>query len=154
MTKPLNVHGTALLLGDTGLLVRGPSGSGKSLLALALLDRWQMQGKQAFLVADDRVDIVMGAGKLVMSPPQSLAGSIELRGCGIVSRPCKSPVQLDLIVDLVPELIRMPDAEQFITEFAGVTLARAPVPQVGVIALGHQEILVAQAIALLGENPV
>lgn len=152
MTKPLNVHGTGLVLGETGVLLRGPSGAGKSVLALALLDRWEMRGQPAFLVADDRVDLVETGRELTMQAPAQLAGLIELRGRGIVSRPHRNLVTLHLVIDLVPDFVRLIEEDQLSTELMGHTLARAPVPRSNVIALSHQVLLVAEAIGALGSG--
>jgi serine kinase of HPr protein (carbohydrate metabolism regulator) len=149
MAKPKNVHGTGLQLGETGVLLRGPSGAGKSVLALALLDRWEARGLPAFLVSDDRVDVVQTGRHLSMQAPASLAGLIELRGRGIVSRPHKNLVTVDLIVDLVPDMVRILEEDQLVTELAGVSVARAPVPHGDVISLGHQVLLVVEAVAAL-----
>ena len=152
MNQPINVHGTAIVLGETGVLLRGPSGSGKSVLALCLLDRWEMRGLPAFLVADDRVEITEANGHLMMQAPRTIAGLIELRGRGIVQRPFRDDVRLGLIVDLVPELVRMPEANALHTELAGIILPRAPVPDSRTIGVDHQMLLVAAAIsALMGQ---
>lgn len=147
MNKPVNVHGTGLVLGELGVLLRGPSGAGKSVLSMALLDRWEGRGQPAFLVADDRVDIADEGTRLVMLAPPQLAGLIELRGRGIVSRPHREWAQLHLVIDLVPDLTRMVEEEDLQTEMFGHTLPRAPVPQAGVVGLGHQMLLVAEAAA-------
>jgi serine kinase of HPr protein (carbohydrate metabolism regulator) len=150
MSKPKNVHGTGLLLGSSGVLLRGPSGAGKSVLALSLLDRWDGRGLPAFLVSDDRVDLALTGRQLSMQAPPNLAGLIELRGRGIVTRPHKNLVTLDLVIDLVPDMVRMLEEDAMVTELSGVTLARAPVPHGDVISLGHQVLLVVEAIAALG----
>ncbi|WP_240231733.1 HPr kinase/phosphorylase [Devosia lacusdianchii] len=147
MSKPKNVHGTGLLLGTTGVLLRGPSGAGKSVLALTLLDRWESRGEAAFLVSDDRVDLVLTGRQLAMQAPAALAGLIELRGRGIVKRAHKNLVTLDLVVDLVPDLVRMLEEDQLVTELAGTSVARAPVPSADVISVSHQVLLVTEAIA-------
>ncbi|MFD2648315.1 HPr kinase/phosphorylase [Devosia albogilva] len=152
MTKPLNVHGTGLVLGETGVLLRGPSGSGKSVLALALLDRWEMRNQPAFLVADDRVDLAETGRELTMQAPPQLAGLIELRGRGIISRPHRNLVPLHLVIDLIPDFVRLIEEDELTTELMGHTLPRAPVPRSGVIALGHQVLLVAEAVAALGSG--
>jgi serine kinase of HPr protein (carbohydrate metabolism regulator) len=152
MNKPLNVHGTGLLLGDTGVLLRGPSGAGKSVLALALLDRWEQVGQAAFLVADDRIDLAVTGRHLSMTAPASLAGLIELRGLGIVTRPHKNLVTLHLVVDLVPNLVRMLEEDDLRTEIAGVGVARMPVPASGTVELGHRMLLVSEAIRRLGAS--
>lgn len=146
MNKPVNIHGTGLVLGDVGVLLRGPSGAGKSVLSMALLDRWEGRGQPAFLVADDRVDIIEEEGGLTMLAPPRLAGLIELRGRGIISRPHRERARLHLVIDLVPELTRMIEEEELQTELLGHVLARAPVPQAGVVSLGHQELLVVEAV--------
>jgi serine kinase of HPr protein (carbohydrate metabolism regulator) len=149
MIKPANVHGTGLVLGDIGVLLRGPSGAGKSVLALSLLDRWADRGRPAFLVSDDRVDLSAGHDGLVMQAPPSLGGLIELRGRGIVSRPHQPKSRVDLVIDLIDDFVRMLEEYEFQTELLGVTVARAPVPRAGVIGLGHQLLLVGEAIAAL-----
>lgn len=149
MTQNHNLHGTAIQLGATGLLLRGPSGAGKSLLALALLDRWAARGLSAALVADDRVDLAPGPSGLLMSVPAPIAGLIELRGRGIINRPHVSPAPLHLLIDLVPELVRMPESPAFSTEILGVSLPRAPVPEARLAGLEHQMLLVSEAIAAL-----
>jgi serine kinase of HPr protein (carbohydrate metabolism regulator) len=149
MNKPINVHGTGLLLGQIGVLLRGPSGAGKSVLALSLLERWESRGQAAFLVADDRIELSTASGQLRMQANQSLAGLIELRGRGIVQRPHRNNVVLHLVVDLVPELVRMLEEDAFITDLAGLTVARAPVPAGNVVSLGHQMLLVEEAMGAL-----
>ena len=149
MRQNLNIHGTSIVLGGAGLLLRGPSSSGKSLLALALLDRWAARGLDAALVADDRVDLIAGPEGLTMAAPVPIAGLIELRGRGIISRPHRSPVPLHLLIDLVPELVRMPESHAFTAELLGHSVPRAPVPQAGSIGLEHQMLLVSEALAAL-----
>jgi serine kinase of HPr protein (carbohydrate metabolism regulator) len=146
MNKPQNIHGTGLVLGDTGVLLRGPSGAGKSVLSLALLDRWEGRGEEAFLVADDRVDILDDGGTLTMLAPPRLAGLIELRGRGIVNRPHRDRAELHLVIDLVPDLARLVEEEELQTELLGRTVPRAPIPYAGVVSLGHQQLLVVEAI--------
>ena len=153
MSTNNNVHGTGLLLGSTGVLLRGPSGAGKSVLALTLLDRWEGRGLPAFLVSDDRVDLAEAEGRLTMHAPETLAGLIELRGRGIVQRPHKSNVPLHLVVDLVPDLVRMLEEDQMVTDLAGASVARVPVPYGDVVSLGHQMLLVIEAIAALSPQP-
>ncbi|WDR06909.1 hypothetical protein PSQ90_05525 [Devosia rhodophyticola] len=153
MSNPQNVHGTGLMLGQTGILVRGPSGSGKSVLALALLERWEMMGKLALLISDDQVLLNAGHGHLQMQAPASIAGKMELRGRGIVSRPMLESAPLHLVIDLVETLERMPPEEAFAVELLGVGVARAPVARAGVIELSHQTLLVVEAIRALAPRP-
>lgn len=81
---PGTIHATALVVGETGLLVTGPSGSGKSRMALELIQTASVRGRFAALVSDDRVGLrVAGRRVLAIAPPQ-IAGMIELRGSGIL----------------------------------------------------------------------
>jgi HPr kinase/phosphorylase len=103
----MRVHGTSVALGSGGLLLRGPSGSGKSDLALRLIDAG------ARLVADDQTELRRLGDALTMTAPASLAGRIEVRGIGILRVPSVARAPLRLVVDLVaPERVeRMPEPE-------------------------------------------
>ena len=99
------IHGTCVDLAGTGVLLRGPSGSGKSDLALRLIDGG------AALVADDRVNLAALDGILSATAPANLAGLIEVRGMGIMRLPAIARTVVGLVVDLVPEdaIERLPD---------------------------------------------
>jgi len=144
-----NVHATGLVLGKTGLILRGPSGAGKSLLALELLDAWEARGLAAKLVSDDRIDLVVEKGGLVMLAPKSIEGLVELRGRGIVSRPFTRKAPVHLVVDLVPTLERMVEEDELTTELSGVQLPRCPVPQAGIVDARHQLLLIKEALRAL-----
>jgi serine kinase of HPr protein (carbohydrate metabolism regulator) len=145
-----NIHATGLVLDGVGLILRGPSGAGKSLLALELLDEWEARGRLAWLVSDDRVDLVAGVMGLTMRAPERIAGLAELRGRGIVSRPHLAEAPLHLVVDLIDTLERMVEEDALTTELFGVTLPRAPVPRNGVIDARHQLLLIREALRALG----
>jgi serine kinase of HPr protein (carbohydrate metabolism regulator) len=100
----IRVHGTAIALGDDGVLLRGPSGAGKSDFALRLID----QG--ARLVADDQTELRREGHDIIMSAPATIAGQMEVRGLGIMSVPHLDSVPLRLVVDLLPsaDIERMP----------------------------------------------
>jgi RNase adaptor protein for sRNA GlmZ degradation len=108
MTIPPTIHATAIAIGPKdsrrAVLLLGPSGSGKSDLALRLIDRG------AALIADDRVALAVGGGILRASPPPSIAGLIEVRGVGIVPAPHVAGVPVALLVDLASPPERLPDA--------------------------------------------
>ena len=89
------VHGTCVAIGEGALLLRGPPGSGKSDLALRLVE----QG--ARLVADDRVLLRGDEGKLHAFAPAVLAGKIEVRGLGVLTVPFVRTARLVMVVDLV-----------------------------------------------------
>jgi serine kinase of HPr protein (carbohydrate metabolism regulator) len=145
-----NIHATGIVLDGVGLILRGEPGSGKSLLALDLLDQWEARGLEAQLVSDDRVEIAAGKAGLTMHPAPRIAGLIELRGRGIVSRPHVESAPLHLVVDLVDRLERMLEEDALTTELFGISVARAPVPRAGVVDGRHQLMLVREAIRALG----
>lgn len=153
MSESHNIHATGLVLDGTGLILRGPSGSGKSLLALDLLDQWEARGLLAQLVSDDRVEIIAGNGGLRMRPAPNIGGLIELRGRGIVKRAFSDEAPLHLVIDLVETLERMLEDDALVTELYGVTLPRAPVPQAGVVDARHQLLLIREAIRALDSPP-
>lgn len=99
------VHATCVAFGDIAVLLRGPSGSGKSDLALRLIEAG------AVLVADDRVALTVQAGRLIAAAPPALAGLCELRGIGLVALPHVSGIPVVLAADLVPadDVERLPD---------------------------------------------
>jgi serine kinase of HPr protein (carbohydrate metabolism regulator) len=76
-------HGTAIVVGETGLLFVGPAGSGKSSLALQTLFSARLTGHFAALVSDDQVFLEAVNGAVVARAPASISGMIELRGSGI-----------------------------------------------------------------------
>ncbi|OBZ93567.1 serine kinase [Pararhizobium polonicum] len=80
-----NVHATAVVLGTRGFLFVGPSGAGKTTLALSCLTAARNSGLFAALVSDDQVLISMRNGRAVARRPASIAGLAEIRGAGIVA---------------------------------------------------------------------
>ena len=99
------IWGNVLSIDGRGVLLRGPSGIGKSDLALRLIDGG------AALVADDRVELAREGDSLIARAPEALSGRMEVRGIGIVSVPAVQRVSLVLVIDLVPleQVPRMPD---------------------------------------------
>lgn len=120
------IHAGAVRVGLHGVLVLGAPGSGKSSLLLALIEDPR---QDAVLVADDRV--ILSAGKrLVARAPETLAGLMEVRGIGIVRRPCVAEAAIDLVVELRPigDCPRLPDEEDRRIALAGVALPRLILP--------------------------
>jgi serine kinase of HPr protein (carbohydrate metabolism regulator) len=150
----VNIHATGLVLGKTGLILRGPPGAGKSLLALELIDEWEARGLAAKLVSDDRIDIEAGPKGLTMMAPKAIEGLIELRGRGIISRPFVRQAPLHLVVDLVGEVERMVEEDALVTILEGVSIARCPVPRAGKIDSRHQMLLIREALRALSPAPV
>ncbi|MGQ7828571.1 HPr kinase/phosphorylase [Altererythrobacter sp. Z27] len=99
------VQATAVAIGGRALLIEGPPGSGKSSLALALIDR----GAQ--LIGDDGVRLIREGDSVIASPPPNIANKLEIRGVGIVDLPATS-APLALILTLEAEAPRFPDPVQ------------------------------------------
>ena len=108
------LHATAVAIGGLAVLIEGPSGSGKSDLALRLIDRG------AVLIADDRVLVVRDGQRLRARSPGAMAGRIELRGLGIVATPHMEAAPVALLVRLADEDQRMP--ERRVRRIAGVAV--------------------------------
>lgn len=98
----LLLHATAIAIADAAVLLVGPSGSGKSDLALRLIDRG------AGLISDDQVVVEAVAQGLVARAPVSLRGLLEIRGLGIVRLPWVPSARVRLVADLATPPDRMP----------------------------------------------
>ena len=109
------LHATCVSLMDAGVLLLGAPGSGKSDLALRLID----MGAQ--LVADDQVRLAPRGQELIASSPTGLAGLLEVRGLGIY-RLKHAPAPVKLAVQLVEaaKVERLPE-DQFM-DFLGLKL--------------------------------
>ncbi|MSO64253.1 MAG: aldolase [Alphaproteobacteria bacterium] len=113
------VHASCVEWEGIAVLLRGPSASGKSDLALRLIDGG------ARLVADDQVDLSAVRGELIASAPEALAGMIEVRGLGVVHLPeerVTPRARVALAVDLGPGLVvpRLPEPAH--TMYDGIRL--------------------------------
>ncbi len=113
------IHATAIAIGRSGVLLSGASGSGKSDLALRLVD------EGARLIADDQTVLTVSGTRLLASAPALLLGKIELRGMGIVTLPGAKVTQktpIVLLVELVApsEIERMPELAR--REILGISL--------------------------------
>lgn len=112
------VHATAISFAGRGVLIVGPSGSGKSDLALRAITTPIAFGGElnpATLVADDQVIVDREGNDLLASPPPTIAGKLEVRGIGIVELPYAPRVPLRLVVRLVPvcAIERMPEPSTY-----------------------------------------
>lgn len=97
------VHASCIAMDGRAVLVSGPSGSGKSDLALRLIDRGFV------LVSDDQTLLRRSGDRLIAAPPPTIAGKLEIRGIGIVDMPTVKDVPLSLVVELTSEIQRLPD---------------------------------------------
>ena len=98
------IHATGVAREGRGVLIAGPSGSGKSDLALRMIDRgWT-------LIADDQTQLTLRDGHLTASPPDTIAGQMEVRGLGIVTMDYSASAPVSLLVRLGEPVDRLPPA--------------------------------------------
>ena len=124
-----SIHASAVLVGDRAILIRGPSGSGKSSLAFDLILAGRAgQPAKATLIGDDRVRLTVRDGTLFVQNVTELAGMIEIRGLGIRKIEAVSEAIVSLVVDLsASDAERLPPPEALKTVISGVELPRIPV---------------------------
>jgi serine kinase of HPr protein (carbohydrate metabolism regulator) len=126
MPEHSSIHASAVLVGPRAILIRGASGSGKSQLALALIQAAQAGILRfARLVADDRALLVKHHGRIVVRPVAALAGLIEVRGLGIRRLPHETAAVLGCVVDLAaPDTKRLPAPPEREITLDGITFPR------------------------------
>ena len=116
------VHATAVVVGESGILIRGPAGAGKSTLARELI-RWATEsGHHGALVSDDRVLLREHHGRLVARAAPAIAGLLEIRGLGLVRVPHDPAARISLIVDFDEDPARLPEEASASTALEGVEL--------------------------------
>lgn len=160
------LHATAVRLDGLGVLIRGASGSGKSRLAMALLEQTgaissfsrvtdeahqpsqplTLETGTDALIGDDYLNLGSTDTGLKASPAEGLEGIMEVRGLGILAMPWCADAPVHLVVDLVPlpQMVRLPETSA--TVLAGQTLERLSVP---IGDLAHQVLLVRMAVQTL-----
>jgi len=128
MPQDPTIHASAVLVGARALLIRGPAGSGKSRLALALIQTGRPLVPFARLIGDDRVHVEAAHGRLLVRPARALAGLIEVHGLGIRRVPYEPLAVAGLVVDLAAaDAERLPARESAAAEVCGITLPRLAV---------------------------
>jgi HPr kinase/phosphorylase len=124
-----SVHASAVKVGERAVLIRGPSGSGKSRLAFDLILAGRSgQLPPAVLVGDDRVLLDTAGGELLVSAVPELAGLIEIRGLGIRRCDFVAEAVVGMVVDLAAaDAQRLPPPEALQSSIFGATIPRIPV---------------------------
>jgi serine kinase of HPr protein (carbohydrate metabolism regulator) len=132
------VHASCVAIGGCGVLLSGRSGTGKSDLALRLIDRG------ARLVSDDYTELRAEGDRLIARAPDRIAGRIEMRGVGILTYDAAGEAPVCLLVDLDATPERLPEG-------APRALAGQAVPALALAALeASAPIKVEQALLLYG----
>lgn len=142
------VHASAVLIGRRAVLIRGPSGSGKSRLVFDLIEA-QSRSQLTFarLVGDDRVLLEARDGRLLVRPAPQLAGLIEIRGLGIRRLPYELVAAVGLVVDLAAaDGQRLPAPETGEIVISGLVLPR--------LAVAEGSDALSQVLALRGSRPM
>jgi HPr kinase/phosphorylase len=136
MTPNPTVHASAVRVGGEAVLIRGPSGSGKSRLAFELILAGRAgQIAPAELIGDDRVHLAAEDGRLMVRPAAELAGLIEIRGLGIRRCDYAREAPVGLVVDLAAtDAARLPEGAALKIVLCGIQLPRIPVGS-GLVAL-------------------
>jgi HPr kinase/phosphorylase len=135
------VYGTCVSIGRTAVLLRGPSGSGKSDLALRLIDGG------ARLVADDQVSVTSAGGWAIAESPPALRGLLEVRGIGILAVPWCPSAAIGAVIDLVSpaEIERLPEPDR--RPLAGIPLPHFRVAPFEASAPAKVRLVAATAVA-------
>jgi HPr kinase/phosphorylase len=141
------IHATAIAVAGRAVLIRGPSGSGKSDLALRCLAQppspmWK--DGPALLVSDDQVALELTDGILYAHAPAAIAGLIEVRGLGIYRVPPAGRTAVTLVADLTDaqQIPRLPAQTEH------ELLLGAPIPRIRISPnqpSAHLKLLIALA---------
>jgi serine kinase of HPr protein (carbohydrate metabolism regulator) len=110
-----SLHATAVIHGESGVLILGPSGSGKSALALALMARATAAGAFSALIGDDRIFVSESHGRLIAWGAANMAGLIERRTVGLVAVRHEPAAVVRLAVELCQrgrQWPRMPEDDE------------------------------------------
>jgi serine kinase of HPr protein (carbohydrate metabolism regulator) len=133
-----NIHASAILVGQTGLLFVGPSGSGKSELAFSFLTEAQRCGLSVALISDDQVFITLRNGIVIAERPEPIKGLLELRGSGIISMNsvAEAPMHYAITSVLHPESPRLPPENEMMELVGGARLPLLRIPRDSIMPYG------------------
>ena len=154
-----NFHCSVIEINQTGIMITGSSGSGKTSLALGLLERANSHQLLSAFISDDQAILREHNSRLVAKTPPTIAGKLELHGYGIIDLPYKKETTIDLVIEMCPEdtLDRMPE-ERFTTiNNVQLPLLRVPIKHEAqsvriVFAWLHETFGIGPRLGLVNEN--
>ncbi|MEJ2408409.1 MAG: HPr kinase/phosphatase C-terminal domain-containing protein [Novosphingobium sp.] len=114
-----------IAIGGRGILIEGSPGTGKSSLALALIDRG------AELVGDDGVLMAAEQGRLIARPHPRTRGLMEVRNLGLLLFPCRDSVPVALVIRLDP------DAPRYVETADTIKIGGVPLPLIRIWPSDH-----------------
>lgn len=114
------LHVSSVAIDGRAVLIEGESGAGKSDLALRLIDRG------ATLISDDYTLLQRAGGELIASPPDTIAGKIEVRGLGLLETPYVERIPVALLIRLTDAPERLPLADD-VRRIAGLDIREVAV---------------------------
>jgi serine kinase of HPr protein (carbohydrate metabolism regulator) len=114
------LHVSSVAIDGRAVLIEGESGAGKSDLALRLIDRG------ATLISDDYTLLQRAGRELIASPPDTIAGQIEVRGLGVLPLPHVEKIPVALLVRLTDAPERLP-LEEEVRRIAGLDIREVAV---------------------------
>ena len=121
---PITIHASAVVVGESGIIIRGSSGAGKSSLALGLITAAEGAGQFARLVGDDRIELRRRGGRLIAGGHPLVGGMVERRGQGILHMEYETAVVARLVVNILApeEATRYPEEAKDCVTLCGVGL--------------------------------
>jgi serine kinase of HPr protein (carbohydrate metabolism regulator) len=154
LAEDRSLHATAVVHGESGVLILGPSGSGKSALALALMARANATGAFSALIGDDRIFLSEAHGRLIARGAAIMAGVIERRTAGLITVRHESAAVVRLAVELCERgrrWPRMPDDDD------GLIVGEVALPRLALdfsLSVCDQALAVDERLAVLtAESP-
>ena len=122
-----NIHASAVVVAEAGIVIRGRSGRGKSALALALISVASERGFFARLVGDDRITMRRRNDRVLINGAPAVQGLVEHRGFGLMKIDFEPRAVARFVIDLLDEgeiVARMPEAREESAALLGVRLPR------------------------------
>ncbi len=128
-----NIHASAIVIQEAGVLIRGASGAGKSSLALALLAAAEQAAHFGAMIGDDRLHLFAHHGRLIARGHPAVRGKIERRGQGIVEIGAEPGAVVRLVIDILPpdQTLRYPETVNPYVTLCGIDLPLLTLPRAG-----------------------